>query len=78
MVLKHIAAGADRISDGSVQIATATEKPTAMACDISLNITNLNDSIQKVMSAAQQNSAASRELAQLASGLQHQAVRFRT
>ncbi|MFI8748207.1 methyl-accepting chemotaxis protein [Pseudomonas sp. NPDC077186] len=77
-VLQHIAAAVDCIADGSVQISTATEEQTAVAGDISLNITNLNDSIQEVVSAAQQNSAASRELAQLASGLQQQAVRFRT
>ncbi|SDP80974.1 methyl-accepting chemotaxis protein [Ectopseudomonas guguanensis] len=77
-VLQHIAAAVDCIADGSVQISTATEEQTAVACDISLNITGLNDSIQEVVSAAQQNSVASRELAQLANGLQQQAIRFRT
>lgn len=77
-VLQHIAAAVDCIADGNVQISAATEQQTAVANEISLNITSLNDCIQEVVSAAQQNSGASRELALLASGLQQQAVRFRT
>jgi methyl-accepting chemotaxis protein len=77
-VLQHIAAAVDCIADGSMQISAATEQQTAVANEISVNITSLSDCIQEVVSAAQQNSGASRELAQLASGLQQQAVRFRT
>jgi methyl-accepting chemotaxis protein len=77
-VLLHIASAVDGIADGNVQISTATEEQTAVANEISQNITSLNDSIQEVVSGAHQSSAASRELAQLASGLQQQVERFRT
>jgi len=77
-VLQHIANAVDSIADGNAQISTATEEQTAVANEISQNITSLNDSIQEVVGAAQQSSTASRTLAQLASGLQQQVARFRT
>ena len=47
-----------------------------MASEISQNINGLNDSIGEVVSGAEQSSLASRDLAQLASGLQQQIQRF--
>jgi methyl-accepting chemotaxis protein len=76
-VLAHIANAIDGIADGNVQISTATEEQTAVANEISQNITQLNDSIQEVVSGAQQSAIASRDLAQLASGQQQQVERFR-
>ena len=76
-VLLHIANAIDGIADGNVQISTATEQQTAVANEISQNITQLNDSIQEVVSGAQQSAIASRDLAQLASGQQQQVQRFR-
>ncbi|MGL4318376.1 MAG: methyl-accepting chemotaxis protein [Pseudomonas sp.] len=76
-VLAHIANAIDGIADGNVQISTATEEQTAVANEISQNITQLNDSIQEVISGAQQSAIASRDLAQLASGQQHQVEQFR-
>ena len=76
-VLLHIANAIDGIADGNVQISTATEEQTAVANEISQNITQLNDSIQEVVSGAQQSAIASRDLAQLASGQQGQVQRFR-
>ncbi|MDG9925509.1 MULTISPECIES: methyl-accepting chemotaxis protein [unclassified Pseudomonas] len=76
-VLLHIANAIDGIADGNVQISTATEQQTAVANEISQNITQLNDSIQEVVSGAQQSAIASRDLAQLASGQQGQVQRFR-
>ncbi|MBC9251917.1 chemotaxis protein [Pseudomonas alcaligenes] len=76
-VLAHIANAIDGIADGNVQISTATEEQTAVANEISQNITQLNDSIQEVINGAQQSAIASRDLAQLASGQQHQVEQFR-
>jgi len=76
-VLLHIANAIDGIADGNVQISTATEQQTAVANEISQNINQLNDSIQEVVSGAQQSAIASRDLAQLASGQQQQVQRFR-
>ena len=76
-VLAHIANAIDGIADGNVQISTATEEQTAVANEISQNITQLNDSIQEVISGAQQSAIASRDLAQLASGQQQQVEQFR-
>jgi len=76
-VLLHIANAIDGIADGNVQISTATEEQTAVANEISHNITQLNDSIQEVVSGAQQSAIASRDLALLASGQQGQVQRFR-
>ena len=52
------------------------EEQTAVASEISQNINGLNDSIGEVVSGAEQSSLASRDLAQLASGLQQQIQRF--
>ncbi|MEX6502970.1 hypothetical protein [Pseudomonas zhanjiangensis] len=48
-----------------------------MASEISENISSLNDSIQGVVSGAEQSELASRDLAQLASSLQQQVQRFK-
>jgi methyl-accepting chemotaxis protein len=76
-VLNHIAHAIEGIADGNVQISAATEEQTAVASEISQNISSLNDSIGKVVNGAEQSSLASRNLAQLASGLQQQIQRFR-
>jgi methyl-accepting chemotaxis protein len=76
VVLNHIANAIEGIADGNVQISAATEQQTAVAGEISQNISSLNDSIGEVVSGAEQSSLASRELAQLASGLQQQVQRF--
>jgi methyl-accepting chemotaxis protein len=76
VVLNHIAHAIEGIADGNVQISAATEQQTAVAGEISQNISSLNDSIGEVVSGAEQSSLASRELAQLASGLQQQVQRF--
>ncbi|MDG9929406.1 MULTISPECIES: methyl-accepting chemotaxis protein [unclassified Pseudomonas] len=76
-VLNHIAHAIEGIADGNVQISAATEEQTAVANEISQNISSLNDSIGEVVSSAEQSSLASRDLAQLANGLQQQIQRFR-
>ena len=76
-VLTHIAHAIEGIADGNVQISAATEEQTAVANEISQNISSLNDSIGEVVNGAEQSSIASRDLAQLASGLQQQIQRFR-
>lgn len=76
-VLNHIAHAIEGIADGNVQISAATEEQTAVANEISQNISSLNDSIGEVVNSAEQSSVASRNLAQLASGLQQQIQRFR-
>ena len=76
-VLNHIAHAIEGIADGNVQISAATEEQTAVANEISQNISSLNDSIGEVVNGAEQSSIASRDLAQLASGLQQQIQRFR-
>jgi methyl-accepting chemotaxis protein len=76
-VLNHIAHAIEGIADGNVQISAATEEQTAVASEIRQNISSLNDSIGKVVNGAEQSSLASRNLAQLASGLQQQIQRFR-
>jgi methyl-accepting chemotaxis protein len=76
-VLNHIAHAVEGIADGNVQISAATEEQTAVANEISENISSLNDSIGEVVNGAQQSSIASRDLAQLATGLQMQIQRFR-
>lgn len=75
-VLTHIAQAVEGIADGNVQISTATEEQTAVANEISQNISSLNDSIGEVVSGAEQSAIASQELARLASGLQQQVTRF--
>jgi len=75
-VLNHIAHAIEGIADGNVQISAATEEQTAVANEISQNISSLNDSIGEVVNGAEQSSLASRDLAQLASGLQQQIQRF--
>ena len=76
-VLNHIAHAIEGIADGNVQISAATEEQTAVANEISENISSLNDSIGEVVNGAEQSSIASRDLAQLATGLQQQIQRFR-
>jgi methyl-accepting chemotaxis protein len=76
-VLNHIALAIEGIADGNVQISAATEQQTAVANEISENISSLNDSIGDVVNGAEQSSIASRDLAQLATGLQQQIQRFR-
>ena len=76
-VLNHIALAIEGIADGNVQISAATEQQTAVANEISENISSLNDSIGDVVNGAEQSSSASRDLAQLATGLQQQIQRFR-
>ncbi|MGB4075995.1 methyl-accepting chemotaxis protein [Pseudomonas sp.] len=76
-VLNHIAHAIEGIADGNVQISAATEEQTAVANEISQNISSLNDSIGEVVNGAEQSSIASRDLAQLATGLQLQIQRFR-
>ncbi|MBU1285908.1 MAG: methyl-accepting chemotaxis protein [Gammaproteobacteria bacterium] len=76
-VLNHIALAIEGIADGNVQISAATEEQTAVANEISENISSLNDSIGEVVNGAEQSSIASRDLAQLATGLQQQIQRFR-
>ncbi|PTS82132.1 methyl-accepting chemotaxis protein [Pseudomonas sp. HMWF032] len=76
-VLNHIAHAIEGIADGNVQISAATEEQTAVANEISQNISSLNDSIGEVVNGAEQSSIASRDLAQLATGLQQQIQRFR-
>ncbi len=76
-VLNHIAHAIEGIADGNVQISAATEEQTAVANEIGQNISSLNDSIGEVVNGAQQSSIASRDLAQLATGLQQQIQRFR-
>lgn len=76
-VLNHIAHAIEGIADGNVQISAATEEQTAVANEISQNISRLNDSISDVVNGAEQSSIASRDLAQLATGLQQQIQRFR-
>lgn len=76
-VFAHIVRAIEGIADGNVQISAATEEQTAVANEISQNITHLNDSIGEVVSSAEQSSIASRDLAQLASGLQQQIQRFK-
>ena len=75
--LRHIANAIDRIADGNAQISTATEEQTAVAHEISQNITQLNDSIQSVVENAEQSAAASLELARLAVEQQQQLAGFR-
>ncbi|SDI12675.1 methyl-accepting chemotaxis protein [Pseudomonas delhiensis] len=75
--LRHIANAIDRIADGNAQISTATEEQTAVAHEISQNITQLNDSIQSVVENAGQSAAASLELARLAVEQQQQLAGFR-
>ncbi|HEX5843786.1 MAG TPA: methyl-accepting chemotaxis protein [Pseudomonas sp.] len=76
-VLNHIAHAIEGIADGNVQISAATEEQTAVANEISQNISSLNDSIGEVVNGAEQSSVASRDLAQLANGLQVQIQRFK-
>ncbi len=76
-VLNHIALAIEGIADGNAQISTATEEQTAVANEISQNISSLNDSIGEVVNGAEQSSIASRDLAQLAVGLQQQIQRFK-
>lgn len=76
-VLNHIAHAIEGIADGNVQISAATEEQAAVANEISENISSLNDSIGEVVNGAEQSSIASRDLAQLATGLQQQIQRFR-
>src|SRR3990167_1434490 len=76
-VLGHIVHAIEGIADGNAQISTATEEQTSVAHEISQNISSLNDSIREVVNGAEQSSIASRDLAQLASGLQQQVQRFK-
>jgi len=76
-VLGHIVHAIEGIADGNAQISTATEEQTAVANEISQNISSLNDSIGEVVNGAEQSSLASRDLAQLAAGLQQQIQRFK-
>ncbi|WP_430765425.1 methyl-accepting chemotaxis protein [Pseudomonas citronellolis] len=75
--LRHIANAIDRIADGNAQISTATEEQTAVAHEISQNITQLNDSIQGVAENAGQSAVASQQLARLATEQQQQLQGFR-
>ncbi|CAD5107570.1 HAMP domain-containing methyl-accepting chemotaxis protein [Pseudomonas carbonaria] len=75
--LMHIANAIDGIADGNAQISTATEEQTAVAHEISQNITRLNDSIQEVVGSAEQSATASRDLARLATGQQQQVACFK-
>ena len=77
-VLAHIAGAIEGIADGNAQISTATEEQTAVANEISQNISSLNDSISEVVNGAEQSSIASRDLARLASSLQQQVASFKS
>ncbi len=76
-VLAHIAGAIEGIADGNAQISTATEEQTAVANEISQNLSSLNDSIGEVVNGAEQSAIASRDLARLASGLQQQVAQFK-
>jgi methyl-accepting chemotaxis protein len=76
-VLEQIAGAILGIADGNAQVSSATEEQTAVANEISQNVSSLNDSIGGVVSGAEQSSLASRDLAQLASDLQSQVQRFK-
>jgi methyl-accepting chemotaxis protein len=71
-LLEHQQSLIRHLTDTAIQLATSAEEMS----EISQNINGLNDSISEVVSGAEQSSLASRDLAQLASGLQQQIQRF--
>ncbi|MCO8171244.1 methyl-accepting chemotaxis protein [Pseudomonas sp. 21LCFQ02] len=76
-LLDEIAEGVGRISDRTIQIASAAEEQSAVADDISRNVNEINDLVIQVSAGAQQTAVTSQELARLAEHQQHLVNRFK-
>jgi methyl-accepting chemotaxis protein len=75
--LDVIVGAVDTISTMNTQIASAAEEQTAVAEEINRNIVNITQVAEGTSNGAQQTSAASEQLARLASELQTLVGRFR-
>jgi methyl-accepting chemotaxis protein len=75
--LETITQSVARISDMTVQIASATEEQGTVAEDISRNVTRISEATLQATTAAGQMAQASEELARLAAGLDQLLGRFK-
>ena len=76
-VLGEIIQAMSEISAMNTQVATATEEQTMVANDISENVNKFSISIASVTESSQQNSFASKDLAELAENLRLQVSVFK-
>ncbi|MEH6813282.1 MAG: methyl-accepting chemotaxis protein, partial [Motiliproteus sp.] len=75
--LQKINDSVDRISEMSMQIASAADQQSVVAEDINQNVNHISELSQQTGSDAEQISVASEELARLAADLQSQTRRFK-
>ncbi len=75
--LEVISAAVQTISDMNMQIATAVEEQATVTEDISRNLTVIREVGDETATGAEQTASASRELSELAAGLQQLVQGFR-
>ena len=75
--LESIASSVSTILDMNTQIASAAEEQTAVSNEISKNITQINIMAEQTTEGANQTATASRQLADLAAGLQSMIRQFK-
>ena len=75
--LALISAAVQTIHDMNTQIATAVEEQATVTEDISRNLTTIHEMGDETASGAKHTASASRELTELASGLQQLVQGFR-
>lgn len=75
--LENISSAINTINDMNTQIATAAEEQTSVADEINRNITNISDTSDRTNRGAIETSAASEELAVMATGLQDLVKQFK-
>ncbi len=74
--LRKISEAADMILGMSIQVATATEEQSTAVADINRNIVSIRDRTADTSNSAQQNAAASSEVAQQAQDMRSSIERF--
>ncbi len=74
--LRKISEAADMILGMSIQVATATEEQSTAVADINRNIVSIRDRTADTSNSAQQNAAASGEVAQQAQDMRSSVERF--
>ncbi|HDS1738348.1 methyl-accepting chemotaxis protein [Pseudomonas putida] len=77
-LLTTITEGIARITDRTIQIASAAEEQSAVSEDINRSVNEINDLVIQVSAGAQQTAVTSQELARLAEHQQELVGRFRT
>jgi len=75
--LRAIADEVERINDMNTQIASAAEEQSAVAEEINRNVTSISQVADESAQGAEQTTHTSRELANLATGLQEMVAKFR-